>query len=172
MSRTAVRPSSFKTSNWSVCNTCGTKVFWTNRADKDRRIPLEQTGQTGWALSDDDTAYAIDIWKRHLCDPADVEHWNEERQERERKEAVFQAQRKLAAAQRQAAHQTEIDAYREELWKIATSVACPKCNAEVDKRCVNLIELRKGNTVETQSPHQERIQNLNVPQYPKVQADG
>lgn len=89
---------------------------------------------------------------RHQCQGlADRRNRREEFQkEMDRKR---RRSRKKAAEDRKASSEW----IREAMWTLALKVQCPKCEQHPFLRCLNLVELRRGERVPVKWPHAERI---------------
>lgn len=129
---------------------CGERIVWLRRPDDmDRFLPPMEYAGEGYIGVDGCGVYGT-LYKAHLCDPEKVLAW-------------IDYQKRLAVAKGEeftpldAARQRE----REDLWTLALTVACPRCDAAVNVKCHSLAQhkIKQGIKEETLNPHPERIEH-------------
>lgn len=135
----------------SIHKECGAEITWMRRDDDPERFmpPMEYAGE-GYVRDKDGAAQYHHIYRLHNCDPDAILEWRD-------------YQQRLAAAKGE--EYTPYDAARERerenLWEIALTVACRRCNRLPGEKCVSLSQqkVKAGIEEETKNPHPERIED-------------
>ena len=134
----------------SIHKECGEPIKWLRRPeDMDKFLPpMEYLGEV--YVVEEGAGIYRQAYKLHMCDPDKIIAWQD-------------YQRRLAEAKGEeflpmdAARERE----REQIWELVRKVACPRCEAGVDEKCISLSthKVKAGIKEETKNPHPERIEH-------------
>lgn len=146
----------------SLCRECGAEVLWRKWAEGGNAPPLLGIGDA-MTLDEHDKVVKVPVYVRHQCDPKQAAAWRERVLADERDLAL----RHLAETERREARREQRDAQadmvttmREEAYRRAAKVDCPKCPALEAEECLNLNTLAgrgKSTKTHTSWPHPERV---------------
>jgi hypothetical protein len=122
----------------SACRSCGEDITW-GKKKNNGNIALEWIGPA-WVQVVGNTFQEAPTYRRHICDPAKMERWEEHENQ-------------------QATIKRDFMEMAEREWKVALKRPCPLCHQPEDKKCVGLSKNRgrEAGTYETTLPHAERI---------------
>lgn len=129
---------------------CGRNIAWARRRDDPERFipPLELVGM--YTIIDaDGIGIEVPCFQPHVCNPTDVEDW-----QRRLRELEVQREAGVAVTPTQA-YAARAQERREEAWREALQVECPKCKATVGEFCTNLSAVNTGQPIKY--PHEARV---------------
>lgn len=141
------------------CLQCGVSVF---QYEGKHYTPLREFLLSGDMFGKKRDPEFRRVYVEHRCRPEDLERYEAAA------EGVVTALKQLAEDNRsqrtydelqdaaEAAHASQIT-LRETTARTGMSRDCPRCGAPLGAPCENLLERRRGNTVPTKNPHNERI---------------
>ena len=137
----------------STHSDCGETIKWIARDDQKWYPPMEFAG-TYFIIDNDGYGQEVHAYRPHRCDPEKVEAW----QEYLLKMTDLKGPESYEA--KQSMHHLARERDREFAWESAFKVICPKCEAEVDERCISMsVHLRKtGEVTHTKNPHPQRLE--------------
>jgi predicted nucleic acid-binding Zn-ribbon protein len=147
------------------CSTCGYEgIRWSHRENGTNHPPLEPLG-TVLVFTADDVVRPAAAYRRHICDPDDMEQWRAIAEERRAEaEAARQAREQVRAA-----YDEERAAYLARV-EVAMRSVCPKCGVAPQQSCINLSDVRRGRTArKNRNPHIERLPPVVVSSLPSVE---
>lgn len=133
----------------SIHKDCGAEITWLKRSDdSDRYLPPMEYAGEGYVRNAEGEGEYRHIYRVHFCDPDAMIQWQD-------------YQRRLAEAKGEeftpydAARERE----RENLWELALTVACSRCNRLPGEKCISLAQskVNQGIEEETKNPHPQRL---------------
>ena len=132
----------------ALCKECGREIVWIKQANGRTHPPLDSLGAALVYVN----GYVTNVrtYNRHECDEDDIDTYEITKTT----EAGVAAEQSLMLLQYREA--------KEDAWVVARSRPCPKCGAQPDEPCENLIKRRQHIAAETEWPHAERLPELEV----------
>ncbi len=147
---------------------CGAEILWLRKSDGSYHPPLIAAGEV--LVERDGVIVLAPAYIRHRCDPeqakryleteSDIAREQQARNERrERNADAWAAEREYRRQERERLAKEYADA-KEEAWRVALLVDCPKCPAVKGKPCLNLNDLKSKpitKAKKTSYPHPDRV---------------
>lgn len=155
----------------SICRHCGAEVMWRKWARTGRTAPPIVSAGDVMALDEHGQIVIVQVFVRHKCDHDQMQRWEAQkaREAAQKAAQVDHAARAAQIATERGEKQAELllverAAYtdmREEAYRRAAKVDCPKCPAREAEECLNLNYLagrrHKNDKKHTSWPHPERV---------------
>ena len=138
----------------SRCSHCDHPVLWRivdDVLDPGHRLPVVPMGRVYVTVSSG-TVEVAEAYLRHTCDPAAVQAKEQRQRERQQyretqRNDPFSREERLVERAR----------LKEEIYQIAMTQPCPKCQAEVGQRCTNLAQHSPNYGQPTSWAHAHRV---------------